>query len=471
MKRQFGHCALFVVLAFVGCAWAQDETPATPPPASPPSSSPTETPEPTQSTGPKPEYTQVDAGKSLDFLGTAVGRSNLNLGFSLQATYDSNIAAFTAQRQPQNSFLIGPHIGISQYRPKLGLNLSYDGGLGVYQQLSRSDSYAQTASGDIIYQFTSRWQGHAADRYSYSANPFGSYFTVIGQPSPNNPNPNTYVPFATTNQNLVNADLSYVINKYDTITFTGSETFRRYSNYANSYTFTTGLYNMISFNGGANYSHRFSSLLSAGGGYTFTSLDFSHGQQRSGINAIQAFVNYQATKSFSVSGWAGPEYITAKTLITFFGRTATLLQADWVPAFGVNLGWQGLRQSFTTGLSRQVSDGGGLLATTTVYSVNGAYHRRLGARMDGLASIQYGNNASFAATNLNRQLFPDRKFTVLQTIFQLNRQITPQVVATAAYSYVRETQKAIYVVDATGTYNDNRVWFTLQYTWNHPMGQ
>jgi len=469
MKRQFRPCVLIVMLGAVLCVWAQDETP--PSASAPaPASAPSEEPAPTQSTGPKPEYTQIDPGKSLDFLGEAVGRSNLSLGFNFQAGYDTNIAAFSPQRLSQTSYVLGPHIGITQLRPKLGLNLSYDGGLGIYQQLPNSNTYNQTATGDIIYQFSSHWQGHAADRYTYSANPFGSYFTIIGQPSPSDPNPNTYVPFANTNQNVVSADLSYQLSRYDTITFTGSQSFRRYSNYSNTFTFATGLYNMISYSGGANYSHRFSAQLSAGGGYNFTSLDFSHGQQRSGISAIQGFVNYQMSKSFSISGWAGPEYITAKTIIPYFGRYYILLQDDWVPAFGINLGWQGLRQSFTAGLSRQVSDGGGLLATTTVYDVNAAYRRKLTARMDGWASIQYGNNNSFAATNLNRQLFPDRKFTLLQAIFQLNRPITPQVVASLGYSYIRETQKNIYVIQATPAYNDNRIWFNIQYTWNHPLG-
>ncbi len=448
-------------------AWAQDETP---PPAPAPAQAPSSD-EPAQTPGPKPEYTEVDPGKSLNFLGEAVGHSNLNLGMFVQASYDTNIAAFSTQRQPQTSYLIGPHIGISQYRSKLALNLYYDGGLGVYQQLPHSNTYSQTATGDIIYQVTSHWQAHADDRYTYSADPFGTFFTIVQQPSPNNPNPNVYVPFATTNQNTVQLDLSNQLNRYDTLTFNGSESFRRYSNYSHDYTFQSGLYNLISFSGGANYAHRFSAQLSVGAGYNFTSLDFSHGQQRSGISAIQGFVNYQFSKSLSVSGWAGPEYITAKTIIQIFNQYATLLQADWVPAFGVNLGWQGLRQSFNLGLSRQVSDGGGLLATTTVYDVNGAYRRQLSARWTGSASIQYGNNASFAASNLNRQLFPDRKYTLLQTIFQLDRQINRQLTGHLAYSYIRETQKNIYVVDASPTYNDSRIWISIQYAWNHPLGR
>ena len=462
MKRRFGLGILFLLVGVVLGAWAQDETP----PAAPAPSQ-----ESAQAPGPKPEYTQVNPGKSLDFLGEAVGRSNLNLGMYVQAAYDTNIATFEPERLPQMSYLVGPHIGINQTRTKLALNLSYDGGFAVYQKLTNANSYSQTATGSIIYQISSRWQTHISDQYSYSADPFGSYYTITGQPSPSDPNPSIYVPFAVTNQNLVQMDVAYQLNQYDTITFTGSQSFRRYSNYSQSYTFQAGLYNLISYSGGANYSHKISAQLSLGGGYNFTSLDFSHGQQRSGISAIQGFANYQLSKSFSISGWAGPEHITAKTILQVQGFYYTLLQADWVPAFGANLGWQGLRQSFTLGLSRQVSDGGGLLATTTVYTVNGAYHRKISARWDGLLSMQYGDNASFAASNLNRQLFPDRKYTLLQTLFQLNRPITPQLRAQATYSYVRETQKNIYFAGAIGTYNDSRFSVLLQYTWNHPLGQ
>ncbi len=482
MKRRVGQCLLFVV-ATVGVslgAWAQDSAPpsssvpsSSSPSTSPssPSFSPSQDSTPTQSQGPKPEYTQVDPGKSLNFLGEAIGRSNLNLGMLVQAAYDTNVATFATTRQPQSSFLIAPHIGITQYRSKLGLNLAYDGGLGIYSQLSSSNAYSQSATGDIIYQVSSRLQAHASDQYSYTADPFGSYYTIVGQPSPSDPNPNTYVPFAITNQNQAVLDLADQLNQYDTITLTGNQSFRRYSNYSTSYTFQSGLYNLISYSGGANYSHKMSAQLSVGGGYNFTSLDFNHGQQRSGISAIQGFANYQFSQSLSISGWAGPEYITAKTILYFGRQYYTLLQADWVPAFGVNIGWQGLRQSFTTGLSRQVSDGGGLLATTTVYSVNAAYRRKLSARWDGIVSAQYGNNASFAASNLNKQLFPDRKYTLLTGLIQLDRQITPQLTAHIAYNYVRETQKNIYVVDASGVFNDNRVTVLLQYTWNHPFGQ
>ncbi len=469
MKRRFGLYLLVLLAAVAVGARAQDDVPAPPTQSSAPA--PDTSQEPTQSSGPKQEYTEVDPGKSLNFLNEAVSHSNLNLAMTVQGAYDTNIATFGTKRLPQASYLFGPHIGFSQYRPKLALNLSYDGGLGIYNQLSNSNTYSQTGSVDILYQISSRWQAHANDRYGYSADPFGSYFTIIGQPTPDNPNPNVYVPFATTQQNLGSLDLAYQMTQYDTLTFTGSESFRRYSNYATNITFQGGLYNLISYSGGANYSHRLSAQLSLGGGYNWTSLDFSHGQQRSGINAFQGFVNYQLNRSWSISGWAGPEYITAKTIIVYFNQYITLYQNDWVPAFGMNIGWQGYRDSVTLGASRQVSDGGGLLATTTVYNANAAYRRKINARWDGTVSFVYGFNASFAASNLNKQLFPNRTYSILQSAVQLTRQITPALQANLTYLYIRETQKNIYFVNAYPTYNDSRIQVSLQYNWNHPLGR
>lgn len=469
MKRRFGLYLLVLVVGVALGAWAQEDVPA---PSAPPPAPDTSTSQPSaQSSGPKQEYTEVDPGKSLDFLGEAVNHSNLNLAMTIQGAYDTNIATFSPTRLPQASYLFAPHIGFSQYRPKLALNIAYDGGLGVYQQLSNSNTYSQTATADILYQISSRWQGHASDRYGYSADPFGSYFTIIGQPQPNNPNPNVYVPFATTQQNVGELDLSNQLTKYDTLTFTGNESFRRYSNYSNTFTFQGGLFNLISYAAGANYSHRLSAQLSVGGGYNWTSLDFGHGEQRSGISAFQGFANYQLNRSWSISGFAGPQYITAKTIIFFGNQYAILYQNDWVPAFGLNIGWQGYRDSVTLGASRQVSDGGGLLATTNVYNANAAYRRKINARWDGILSFQYGFNASFAASNLNRQLFPNRSYSILQSALQLTRQITPAIQANLTYIYIRETQKNIYVQNAAPTFNDSRMQVSIQYNWNHPLGR
>src|SRR5262249_55178903 len=106
MKRQFGLCLLLLTVGAALGAWAQDvpapdHTPA-PPPVAPQ--------EPAQNAGPKQEYTEVDPGKSLDFLGEAVNHSTLSLGMNIQGAYDTNIAAFGTTSFSQASYIIAPHI-------------------------------------------------------------------------------------------------------------------------------------------------------------------------------------------------------------------------------------------------------------------------------------------------------------------------------------------------------------------------
>ncbi len=165
-----------------------------------------------------------------------------------------------------------------------------------------------------------------------------------------------------------------------------------------------------------------------GGGYNWTSLDFSHGQQRSGISAIQCFANYQLNRSWSLSGWAGPEYITAKTIIVFQGQLCDLVPATTgFRLSAVNIGWQGLRDSFTIGASRQVSDGGGLWPPPPCISLNGAYRRKLTCALGWYCQLAVTVTMPRSLpANLNRQLFPNRTYTMLQAAVQLTRQITPR---------------------------------------------
>jgi hypothetical protein len=388
---------------------------------------------------------------------------------NVSGAYDSNIASFSNNSESMTSWLFAPSIGISEYRPKFALQANYNGGLGINQRLSNSNTYSQTASADILYQLASHWQLHAKDTFSYSANPFSSYFTVVGQPSPNNPNPVSYIPFANTSQNTGEMDVSVQLSRYDTLTFTGNEFFRRYSNFNQNYDFQVGLQNMISYTGGGNYSHRFSPRVSAGAGYSFQSLDFSHGQQRSGTSTVQLFANYQLNKSWSISGWIGPQHISSKTtLLTIFGYY-TLVQSAWSAAGGANVGWQGLRDSFTAGFTKEVSDGGGYLATTVMYAVNAGYRRKLSARWDGTASMQWGNNISFASSNLSK-FFPNRSYTLLQIYGNLSRTLTRRLTASLQYGYTHQNQTNLYI-NGTPYYSDNRVSFSLQYIWNHPLGR
>lgn len=115
-------------------------------------------------------------------------------------------------------------------------------------------------------------------------------------------------------------------------------------------------------------------------------------------------------------------------------------------------------------LTRQVTDGGGLLGVVLMYMASVDYERALSPKWTVVASATYGNNDS------KSQLFADRKFSSLITVAGLTRRFSPSLLATLNYAHFHETQQGIYGPDFP-TYDDNRFGVTLRYNWGHSLGR
>ena len=105
-------------------------------------------------------------------------------------------------------------------------------------------------------------------------------------------------------------DLTYQINAHDSLTFTGTESFRRYLH--------NTLYCLQPYYLGR--SGAFTSMCSRPGfrpaAPTVSPLWISGmGSRVPGIQTIQAFANYQLGPHMTVSGWVGPEYTATKNLV------------------------------------------------------------------------------------------------------------------------------------------------------------
>ena len=291
----------------------------------------------TPQVGPTPQYTHPDQLPSLNFLGEAVTSSTLTLGVHGGYSYES---FQSAGYSGLNRILIGGKAEINSYHPKWVFSFGYSGTMNIDPQQTNYNYFGQNGNASILYQFAPHWQIQASDRYTYSSNPFDSYFIYSGTPLPNQPNPVYYSPALQTQQNTATLELSDQLTRVDTLTFTGDASFRRYSNYTTTATPVNSLFNVESYGGGANYMHQFSPRLTLGGGYSFTSLDFGHGYQRSGINQMQFIADYKLSPSMVVSGFIGPEHVSAKDTINFFGFLFTVHQSSWTPAGGVTFTWK-----------------------------------------------------------------------------------------------------------------------------------
>jgi len=457
MKLQFGPLLVIVALLWVPLAWSQsgsnDST----------QSSPAEPAPPPAAAGPQPVFTHPEDRPPFALLGEITEHNYINLGLSLTAAWDSNAAAFSYLPYSQTTFIFSPSLQLRQTRPTLTWYVGAYGGLTSSTIRSYYNTSNPSASGGFLWQINPHWQLNVNDNYLYSFDPFQQYLVLSNAPTYNQPNPTIYVPLTTTEGNYGNADLTYQINAHDSLTFTGTESFRRYLH--NTYS----VYNLYSWGGLGVYQHMFSSRFSVGGAYNFTSLDFGHGQSRSGISTIQAFASYQLGPHMYVTGWVGPQYTATKNLVPIICNPYGCLyeishNASWTDAFGGNFGWNGRRNAFSAGGYKSISDGGILLGVVQLYEFNGNFVRQLNARWALNLGMMYGNNTGHST------LYHIRHLNSFTGNVGLNRQISPSLSASLMYLRYWETQQNLIGASAP-KWIDNRIQFTLQYLWGHSLGR
>jgi len=417
------------------------------------------------SNGPQPAFTHPENRAPLAMLDEITAHSYINFGLGASVAYDTDAAAFSYQHFPQTLFIISPSVQVRQTHPTFMWYLGAYGGFTSSNAPGYYSTSSPSAQAGFVYQISRHWQLAGNDQYMYTADPFTQYLVLSSPPTYNQPNPTTYLPLTTTETNYGNIDLTYQIDAHNSLTFTGTESFRRFLH--DSYT----AYNLYTWGGVVDYEHVFSARLSAGAAYSFTSLDFGHGQSRSGIQMIEFFATYRLSPHMSLTGWVGPEYTATKNeipiLCTPSGCFIEVAHFNsWDTAFGANFGWSGVRTAATAGFYRSISDGGILLGIVQLYQVNANFTRQLTPRWTFLASMLYGNNTGhstrFAFQHLN-------SFTGTAGF---SRQLNPNLSATLQYVRFYETQKnLIGFAGAAPKWTDNRFQFTLQYNWGHSLGR
>jgi hypothetical protein len=418
------------------------------------------------STGPQVAYTHAEQLPPLTMLNEVTANTGIRLSASTGAVVDqvSPGNSNPGYWQTLGTFLGGVHI--TQIRPTVEWDLRYNGGVSILSSGSFSTytTLNQNAGANILWQFAKRWQLAVTDSYGYSNDPFSPYLTQDHVPTFNQPNPVIYIPQAVTELNVGSAAVTYEMTQRDSLSFTGNESFQRYLNTP------LAANDSYSYSVGANYQHLFSPRFSAGGGYSFTALDFGHGLSRSGVQTISMFATYQLKPHMSVSGWVGPENTASKAIVpTFcfpgygcFGYHAQY-QSEWNVAEGATFSWTGTRDALHAGFRHQVSNGGGLLGAVRLYQVTAGYRRSLTSRWNLFAGFGYNNSVSILLTNADRFLN-----NLLATV-GLSRNITQAWYASVYYSSIHQNQK--YLLPQSSTVGTNGVGMTLRYTWGHSLGR
>src|SRR5271157_1140401 len=222
MKLQFGPFLITLVLLSAAPAWSQAGS------ADSPQSGSSDSSQQQSSNGPQPVFTHPEDRPPLAMLEEVTSHSFINVGMGLTAAWDSNAAAFAYQPYSQTLFIISPSLEVKQTRPTLMWYVSAYGGLTASTSSYYYTTSNPSASAGFLYQINRHWQLSVNDNYMYTASPFRQYLVLSSAPSYNQPNPTIYVPLTTTEQNYGIVDLTYQINAHDSLTFTGTENFRRF---------------------------------------------------------------------------------------------------------------------------------------------------------------------------------------------------------------------------------------------------
>ncbi|SRR5579875_676650 len=426
--------------------------------------------------GPQATFSHPEELPPLNLFGDVLSHTGVSFNTSLGITGLNQTGYNGQQAYWYASYLATAGVNIVQIRPTLMWSLGYSGGVDTITGIGPFTYSAlnQNAHANITWDFAKRWQFRVKDTYMYSDDPFAPFFSYLGNPTPNNPNPVVYFANSVIEQNQGTADLTYRLGEHDTLDFFGGESFFRFLRGYGSQGYLPNLgslWNSVTYSGGGFYQHDFSARWSVGGGYTFTAMDFGHGQSRAGVNMLQTFASYRISKTMSVSGWVGPEFTNSKDLIPLLCfPSGCLIETQHNSYFnmaeGATFRWQAPRgNTFGAQYSHSVANGGGLFGTVRSYQVTATYSRPINRNWRLGIGFYYLNDTSLTPQLGNTFLRGE------QATIGFTRQLNDAWKLQGYYAYAHQVQNYGTFFGLPTNLDTSALGLTVSYVWNHSMGR
>jgi hypothetical protein len=390
-------------------------------------------------------------------------RSNfLSGGIQLGSGYNDN-ALITPDNHISNvSYLLVPTIEIRQNRERWNLDLVYSPGITINQHLSEQNQFAHSLSFTTNYRLSPHVALQLRDNFAMTNGLFSGLFGNTAGPGPlQQSNSSVITPLADSTSNNSGLGLTYQFSRSSLVGVSGNYYFVNYGSVAG----TNGTYGFIdsrSPSAASFYAHRFSNRHWLGVTYNFQQLMFDPGG-RTTVHRALGFYSLTIGSHMTLSLWAGPQYSTSFTSSVFPSAAGIALPSQWSPAGGVMYDWQGARTSLHAGYSRLITDGGGLGEAVTWQQADATIRRRLAARWTVSAGAAYARNSPLHRLSTTAPL----------RSFQGNAGIEYRISDSLGMSvrYGRQQQQYEYALLPSATANQNRVWFSLDYTFVRPLGR
>jgi hypothetical protein len=393
-------------------------------------------------------------------------RSNiLSGGIQVGSGYNDNALVTPSDRIDNVSVMIVPRIEIRQNRERWSLDFAYSPGITINQNLGEQNQFAHSLGFSTNYRLSPHVSVQLRDNFAKTNNLFVGLFGNTPGPGPlQQSNSSVITPLADSTSNNSGVGLTYQFSASSLVGVSGNYHFVNYGSVAGT-SGSSGLIDSRSASAAGFYAHRFSNRHWLGATFNFQQLMFDPGG-RTTIHRILGFYSLTLGSHMTLSLWAGPQYSTSfiSNVPVPQPNTGTLaLPSQWSPAGGTVFDWQGSHTSLHAGYSRQISDGGGLAEAVTTQQGDAEIRRRLAARWTARAGGAYARNNPLHTLSATAPL---RSF---QGNAGIEYRITDNLGANVFYG--RQQQRYEYSLLPSATANQNRVWFSLSYAFDRPLGR
>jgi len=397
------------------------------------------------------------SGESVSALFPAEGeRSNyLNGGFTFATAYDDNMLGNATAPLGDTSFAVAPFVSLNETRSRLSWQADYAPAFTFYRRLSERNQTDQNLDFGLEYRFSPHLTMRLKDAFLKTSNFLGG----LGQ--------DQQTPFGTLQQ----SNLTLITPVTDRISNSGSAELT-YQFGPNSVMGARGLSNELRFpdtepSGGLADSHsqtaeaflayRISRIHWIGLTYHYQHILTDLNDSRNTTHALLFSYTLNVIPAMSFSLFAGPQQSETSSLLT---SPVT----NWFPAVGGSFSWQGLHSGFTAGVSRKVSDGGGLAGAVQLTSVDASYRIEWAGNWAARFGGSYGKDELIETVS---PLSRDARSAV--AMVGISHRIGAHLALEA--SYVRAYQKYLEGTGTASAFNRNRPQISLTYSFSRPLGR
>lgn len=398
-----------------------------------------------------------------------VGARNLfSLGANFATGYDDNISQSNRNRLAGTGLLFSPHLSVSREDGRMALVLSYRPTLLVYRHQSRYNEQDHDLNFGASFRATSRLNFHAQTNALFRSGLLDSIAGTTAGPEPASPgalNDTIATPFTNQFEDNSRAGVGYEIGPRATLAVFATYMMR---SFAKSVVSSVPLYGTEGESAAIRYAYRTTPRSTLGLTYLYETFHTGAGT-RVGIQAPSASWSVAVTPRLQLNLFGGPVFsnmrgsifVPVSTLVTL---AIPVSRAQWHWAAGGGIDYEAGKNHFRLSGSRQVTDGGGLLAAVTSDVLAESFERQLARDWKLQWTASWQRNVDLASEGDPGQLEGEYGRIVIL------RSLSEDLTVGAGYQFQR--QRASGYAPLGASFDRNFVYFSLTYRFKQiPLGR